>query len=44
MDDLEIIINADVQITLLSIQKHFCVPCLVVECINGKFYRPGFNF
>lgn len=36
MDDLEITTNADVQKRLLTVVKYFCVPHLILKCINDK--------
>lgn len=47
MNDLEIMINADVQKRLLSVIKHFCVPHLIAKCINVKSViedTSGFEF
>lgn len=41
------IINADVQNRLVTIVKHFCVPNLIMKCVNSKSFivdRPRFKF
>lgn len=44
IDDLEII-NADMQKRPLTTIKHFCVPHLIVKCVNGKsFIVDGLGF
>lgn len=47
MDDLEMLINADVRKRRLTTIKHFCVPHLIVKCVRGKSFivgRAGFTF